>query len=96
VDEKLTTYVHLLLFRCTQCGEPLIISVMSETVTLEKIDWDAFDVKCICGWLKRALRIEADKHYVAASTSDPQLETELKVVGPANNDSCLDDLYRKA
>ena len=31
-------YIHLLLYRCKRCQEPLAISVMSEECNLERID----------------------------------------------------------
>lgn len=58
-------YVHLLLFRCKRCNQPLAIPVRSEAGNLEKIDSDAFDVKCNCGWFQQLVGVEAARHWVA-------------------------------
>jgi hypothetical protein len=55
-------YVHLLLFECLQCGEPVIVTVKSEEETNDKIIWEALDGRCKCGWLKRLLGKEARRH----------------------------------
>jgi len=57
-------YIHLLLFRCSRCNEPLAISVTSEEANLERIDGEAFDVECNCGWFRNSLGAEAVSHLV--------------------------------
>jgi hypothetical protein len=58
-------YIHLLLFRCTRCNEPLSISVTSEEANLERIDGETFNVECNCGWFRNSLGVEAVSHLVA-------------------------------
>lgn len=62
MDEK---YVHVLLFRCKRCKEPLVKSVPSEERNLERIDGDTFDVACNCGWFGNSVGVEAVRHWVS-------------------------------
>ena len=65
LDKENVPFVHSLVFRCDGCREPIPIILMSEVLTLEKVDGHAFDLLCKCGWLKRALGMEAVVHNVA-------------------------------
>ena len=62
-DPKL--YVHTLQFRCPACQKQLALSFKSADRNPEKFAVTAFDLICECGWLKRALGMEAVGHYVS-------------------------------
>ena len=62
---KLPTYVHLLLFKCAVCKDPLVIPVMSDEYNLEGIDGGNYDLSCDCGWVENLVGLEAVRHYVA-------------------------------
>ena len=63
MDENNLAYVHLLLFRCKRCQEPVAISVMSEELNLERIDGETFDIECNRGWFRNSSSgVEAVKH----------------------------------
>lgn len=57
-------YVHLLLFRCKQCNEPVAVPVMRQARNLEEIDGDTYDLKCRCGYSDSLLGVEALAHWV--------------------------------
>jgi hypothetical protein len=64
MGEKRLPYVHLLLFRCERCNEPLVIFMRSEAANLEEIDGNSYVVECHCGWSKSMLGVEAIRHWV--------------------------------
>ncbi len=72
MDTEQMPYVHLLLFRCKQCGEVLAISVASEARNLEKIDGDSHDFRCLCGWTENLLGVEALRHWVTPWENNEQ------------------------
>ena len=86
MDKENAPFVHSLVFQCDICREPIPITLMSEELTLEKVDGHAFDLLCKCGWLKRALGMEAIVHNVApweswpstdGSTETPQIPFDI-------------------
>jgi hypothetical protein len=64
MNECRAVYAHSLLFRCDGCKGSIALTVISAGRTLEEIDGSAFDLFCKCGWIKRALGIEAARHHV--------------------------------
>jgi len=58
------SHVHLFLFRCAECAEPLLIAATSNGENTGETENAAYDVLCTCGWLKRFLGLEAIGHYV--------------------------------
>ena len=84
MDNNHSIFVHSLVFRCDICREPIPMTLMSKEITLEKFDGHAFDLLCKCGWLKRALGMEAVVHNVApwelspdGSTETPQIPSDI-------------------
>ena len=84
--EENVPFVHSLVFRCDTCREPIPITLISEELNLEAVDGHAFDLLCKCGWLKRALGMEAAVHNVApwesqpspdGSTETPQIPSDI-------------------
>jgi hypothetical protein len=65
VDKENGPFVHLLVFQCSSCREPILITLMREEHNLEKVDGQAFDLLCKCGCLKRTLGLEAVGHHIA-------------------------------
>ena len=64
LEGPLAAYAHSLLYRCEQCTEPLVLSVISEEANLETIDGNTYQVKCMCGWKENLPGFQAIKHYV--------------------------------
>jgi hypothetical protein len=84
MDGKNLAYVHLLLFRCKRCKEPLVISVMSEEGNLERIDGETFDVECNCGWfVNSSLGVEAVRHWVAPCEFAQSVEHSSSASNPS-------------
>jgi hypothetical protein len=57
-------YLHMLLFRCKQCSEPVTVPVEKQEGNLEEVDGDTYDVKCRCGWSESLLGAGASAHWV--------------------------------
>jgi hypothetical protein len=57
-------FVHVLLFKCANCGLPVVNAVPSDSKNLEEIDLDYHDVACECGWSGQAYGLEARRHWV--------------------------------
>ena len=65
------SFVHLLLFRCAECDEPLLVTATSDSEHPGQAEDAAYDVRCACGWLKRFLGLEAMRHYAVPWTDAP-------------------------
>jgi hypothetical protein len=64
-------FLHLLLFQCRKCGEPLATPVKSGDRGIEWLDGAAFDLRCECGWSERLLGILALRHWVTEWPNPP-------------------------
>src|ERR1700694_2998750 len=69
MNDKAIESVHLLLFGCPECGNPIAVSRVSEFYNLELLDATSFRVKCDCGWSGDFLCAEARRHIVESWTS---------------------------
>jgi hypothetical protein len=58
------TFVHVLLFECSECGCPVAATVTSGNRNVEEVDAGSVELKCSCGWSGKALGIQARKHWV--------------------------------
>ena len=65
MDSKHLPYVHVFLFRCKHCNEPIALSVKSIQANLEKTSSGTFDVECKCGWSQTLFGVQAVTHWVA-------------------------------
>ncbi len=63
MHKRVVPYVHLLLYQCQECAEPVALAVKSDEANLERIDGDFNEVQCKCGWFKKLLGVEAKSHY---------------------------------
>ena len=54
--------VHLLLYQCQGCDEPIAISFKSDEANLEGVDGDLIDVPCKCGSANKSFGAEAKCH----------------------------------
>jgi hypothetical protein len=64
------SFVHVLLFECSQCGGPLPSAVVNGHRNVEEVDGGSVELKCSCGWSGRALGVEARRHWVHGWPSD--------------------------
>jgi hypothetical protein len=80
-------YVHLLLFLCRRCKQPIVMSVVSEAAKLEKVDGDSYHIKCQCGWFNNLLGVEASRHWVTPRHDQQAIINHL--LGAAPNERAL-------
>ena len=60
-----STFLHVLVFQCSECGQPVLQWVLTEYRSVEEIDGRTYTPKCSCGWSDRRLGAEARRHMVA-------------------------------
>lgn len=59
-------FVHVLLFECPQCGNPVSTHRIARDGNLEQVDGDSFDLECSCDWKGARPGIRARRHWVEA------------------------------
>ena len=57
-------FVHVLLFRCPQCGLPLTATSVSENMDREHVAIRGFRQACQCGWSGEFVGLTAVHHWV--------------------------------
>ncbi len=63
-DQAAVQYVHVLLFACPQCGEPVVFARLTASRNLEEVDADAASYSCKCGHVGVLLGLRARQHWV--------------------------------
>jgi len=58
-------YVHVVLFKCPDSGDPMPAVCLSEKKSLEEVDSHPFKVHCHCGWSGKLLGANRLKNWVA-------------------------------
>ena|SRR5215813_10402005 len=56
--------LHLLLFRCPKCGDPIVTCRENEYLSLEIVDDMQFTLKCMCSWSGQRRGMSAMRHWV--------------------------------
>lgn len=64
METKGTTFLHLLIFQCPQCGNPMSAWTLSAMRNLEEVDGSTFALQCGCGWTENWLGAKAKRHWV--------------------------------
>ncbi len=64
VEENAGKYLHLLVFQCGQCGNPIAIPWRSEGATLGSVGAVRFSICCRCGWSAWLEGVSARNHWV--------------------------------
>jgi hypothetical protein len=64
-------FVHVLLFRCTSCGLPVVNAIATDSKSLEEVDLDFHNVVCTCGWSGEASGLEAKRHWIESWSRPP-------------------------
>jgi hypothetical protein len=69
-------FLHVLLFQCPQCDEPIATVKSTMHRSLEKIDASEMELTCNCLWTGKILGMEAKRHIVlnwdgTAATRNP-------------------------
>ena len=57
-------FVHVLLFQCPSCGDPLTAAIATGERNPEEADAHSFDMKCNCGWAGNLMGLLAKRHWV--------------------------------
>lgn len=57
-------YVHVVLFKCPDSGDPMTAACLSEKKNLEDVDSHPFKVHCNCGWSGKLLGANRLKNWV--------------------------------
>jgi hypothetical protein len=58
-------FVHVLLFQCPTCRQPITTSQPSTAQNTEDIDAAKFAISCECGWNGASPAVQAKRHWVA-------------------------------
>lgn len=64
MDRHEAAFVHVLLFECPQCGNPLSAHRVVRDGNLEQVDGASFELTCECDWKGARPGIRARKHWV--------------------------------
>jgi transcription elongation factor Elf1 len=63
--EATNPFVHVFLFECGWCGNPIRLAIPDSARNLEVTDAKAFALLCkICGWSGKVVGTEAKRHWV--------------------------------
>ncbi len=70
--EVIKSFVHVLLFECSQCGRPILACIMSDDRSPEGVDATSFALKCHCHTAIEVPGAAAKRHWVESwqSTSE--------------------------
>lgn len=57
-------FVHILLFRCPECSDPVTLAVATSERNPDETDVRSFVLRCACGWVGTQMGISARRHWV--------------------------------
>ncbi len=57
-------FVHVLLFQCTSCGNPISSAIATIERNPEETDARSFSLQCNCGWAGSQMGLLARRHWV--------------------------------
>lgn len=63
------SYVHVLLFRCQECGSPIVATVMSDRQNPEEVDAAKLELRCDSGHDQHVPAATATRHWAARWSS---------------------------
>ena len=64
MNRKTRPFVHVLLFECPECFEPVSSAVATGERNLEDTDGQSFPIRCECGWTGNQMGLSARRHWV--------------------------------
>jgi hypothetical protein len=59
-------FVHILLFQCPTCTNPMSSVIATKERNPEETDARSFDLRCDCGWIGAQMGLMAKRHWVEA------------------------------
>ena len=84
-------FVHILLFRCPRCSEPIAVANSAVHRSIEKFDASEMGLACNCLWTGKALGMEAKRHIVldwdGAATKNPMAGSDRSEAAADHSDS---------
>lgn len=57
-------FVHVLLFECPECLEPVSSAIATAERNMEDTDGRSFAIHCDCGWAGNQMGLKAKRHWV--------------------------------
>jgi predicted RNA-binding Zn-ribbon protein involved in translation (DUF1610 family) len=63
-NQATVEYVHVLLFQCPRCGEPVASARVTASRNIEEVDGDTASYSCKCGHSGALLGLHARQHWV--------------------------------
>jgi hypothetical protein len=57
-------FVHILLFQCPTCSNPMSSAIATIERNPEETDARSFDLRCECGWIGAQMGLMAKRHWV--------------------------------
>jgi hypothetical protein len=64
MSRTLEPFVHILLFQCPTCGNPVSSAIATAERNPEDTDARTFSLRCDCGWLGAQTGILAKRHWI--------------------------------
>jgi len=64
-------FVHVLLFECPKCADPISAHLVARDSNMEPVDGSNFDLQCSCNWTGQQLGIRARRHWVEPWSAGP-------------------------
>jgi len=58
------SFVHILLFQCPRCSDPVSSAVTTSERNPEETDVRSFALRCPCGWIGTQMGVSARRHWV--------------------------------
>ena len=79
MDRGEESFVHVFLFECGGCGNPLAAACVSAAQNIEQIDTRCFSLKCsVCGWSGEPAGAAAKKRWVDSwEPENPQFGSRI-------------------
>ncbi len=66
------SFVHVLLFQCPSCSNPVSAHKLAPHRSLEEADGSAFPLECNCGWSGEMVGLRARRHWVEPWRSEEE------------------------
>ena len=57
-------FVHVVLFRCPDSGDPIGATLLSDARNLEEVDSHSFKLTCACGWIGTLFGISRVRSWI--------------------------------
>jgi hypothetical protein len=64
MNRSAESFVHVLLFQCPSCSNPLPSAIATTERNQEESDAHTFALQCLCGWNGTQIGLLAKRHWV--------------------------------